>query len=143
MIYTLYATNPTDPAWSSIISIEADSLDYAIAIFKEHNNPILEVVEYNILLDVAKMNAIKEQAMTAVQTLLDTTARSRGYDSIVSLCTYATSNIPKFKAEGQAGVDWRDACWAYGYQLMYDIQTGKREIPSVDEILAEIPNINW
>lgn len=143
MIYTLYITDPTYASWSSLATIEADNLDYAIAIFKEHNNPDLDVVEYNPLQDQSLILSLTQQITSTVQELLDNTARSRGYDGIVSLCTYANSTVSKFKTEGQAGVDWRDQCWAICYQIMSDVQTGARSIPSPAQVLSELPNIIW
>jgi hypothetical protein len=78
-----------------------------------------------------------------VQDHLDNTARLRGYDSILSLCTYVTSAIPRFKTEGQAGVDWRDACWAKCYEIMAAVQSGKRSWLTSEELLAELPVISW
>lgn len=81
--------------------------------------------------------------ISAVQAHLDATARTRGYDGILSLCTYAASTIAQFAAEGQAGVNWRDAVWAYCYQVMADVQAATRSIPTAEQLISELPTINW
>ena len=79
----------------------------------------------------------------AMQSHLDQTAQSRGYDGILSLCSYATSANARFGPEGQAGVTFRDAVWAYGYQIIAEVQAGTRPVPSAAELVAALPSIVW
>ena len=85
----------------------------------------------------------KSMLTSAIQSTLDNKAQERGYDNILSLCTYATSTAEKFSAEGQAGVAWRDEVWAKGYSMLADVEAGTRSIPTADELLAELPDFVW
>jgi hypothetical protein len=79
----------------------------------------------------------------AVQKRLDDFARTRNYDGILSACTYATSTVPKFKAEGQYAVEARDATWAKCYEVLAAVESGSRPMPTLDELLAELPVLSW
>jgi hypothetical protein len=79
----------------------------------------------------------------AVQSHLDATARSRGYDGILSACTYTDDPIPKFAAEGQACKTWRGAVWAACYAHMDKVMAGKAPVPSKEELLALLPKMVW
>ena len=83
------------------------------------------------------------QYTAAVQKHLDDFARTRGYDGILSACTYATSTVPKFKAEGQYAVEARDATWAKCYEVLAAVEAGSRPMPTLDELLAELPVLKW
>lgn len=78
-----------------------------------------------------------------VQAYLDATARTRNYDGILSLCSYASSSHPTFGAEGLAGVAWRDAVWASCYSILAEVQAEQRAVPTADALLAELPAMVW
>ena len=77
--------------------------------------------------------------ISLVQEHLDLVAMSRNYDGILSLCTYATSTNEKFRREGQAGVEWRDAVWTKCYEILAEVQAGTRPQPTVEQLIAELP----
>lgn len=83
------------------------------------------------------------QYTAGVQQHLDNFARTRNYDGILSAATYATSQVPKFKAEGQYVVEARDATWAKCYEILAAVEAGSRPMPTMDELLAELPVLTW
>lgn len=89
------------------------------------------------------IDQIKRLLTDAVQSHLDATSQSHGYDGILSLASYATSTNAKFAAEGKAGVQWRDDVWAYCWQSLADVEAGKREIPTAEALIAELPVMVW
>lgn len=86
---------------------------------------------------------LKQQFTDAIQGYLDAFARTRNYDNILSAATYATSTVPKFRAEGQYAVEARDATWAKGYEILAEVMAGQRPMPALDDVLAELPVFVW
>lgn len=86
---------------------------------------------------------IVAQYTAAVQKHLDDFARTLGYDGIMSACTYATSTVPKFKAEGQYAVEARDATWVKCYEVLAAVEAGSRPMPTLEELLTELPVLTW
>lgn len=76
---------------------------------------------------------------SAIDQHLDFVANSYRYESIRTMVTYASSDHPTFGAEGRAAIKFRDACYAYGIQVIADVQDGKRGIPTEVELIAELP----
>lgn len=87
---------------------------------------------------------LKDEVIKQTQTRLDAFAQTRNYDSMFSLCTYATSTNDKFKAEGQYGVEARDATWAKLYEMMAEVSAGTRPMPSgYTDVESELPALVW
>ena len=87
---------------------------------------------------------ILKMVVDATQKRLDDFARTRNYDGILSLCTYATSPNTKFATEGQYGIVARDATWSKLYEMLDEVQAGTRPIPaSFADIESELPVLEW
>lgn len=87
---------------------------------------------------------IKQEILDATQARLDNFARTRNYDNILSACTYATSTVPKFAAEGQYCVNARDSTWATLYTILAEVQAGTRPMPSgYADIEPLLPVLGW
>ncbi len=79
----------------------------------------------------------------AIQNLVDDTARERQFRDGVTLASYTASTKPKWAAEAQAFVAWRDNVWFYAYGELAKVQAGHRSQPTVEKFLDEIARIAW
>ena len=79
----------------------------------------------------------------AIQKRLNDFAKTRNYDNILSACSYVTSTIPKFAAEAQYCVEVRDLTWNKCYEILAQVQTGARPMPTFEEVEAELPVLVW
>lgn len=74
----------------------------------------------------------------AVQAHLDAAAQARGYDNILSACSYAGAANP-FQAESVAFITWRGAVWTACYAMLADYQAGTIPMPTEAELIAALP----
>lgn len=133
---------------------ELKELGYLKVIYKDYPTnidefkkvvQISEVKEdtYVISYEIVSKNLEELTALfkEKTQQLLDAKAREKGYDDILSACSYAGYDND-FRAEGEAFGIWRAKVWKYGYGLLNAIAEGKHKMPkSFDEILAEMPTL--
>lgn len=91
-----------------------------------------------------KVQAIQDEVVNATQQRLDTFAQTRGYDNMLSLCTYVSSPNETFKAEGQYGVEARDATWSKLYEIFNEVESGTRPMSSgYADIEDDLPPLVW
>lgn len=75
---------------------------------------------------------------------LDEFAKSRGYDNITSVASYANSTDPDYLAEANRAIYLRDRWWRILTTLMNEVLSGARPIPeSFDVLAAELPALTW
>lgn len=133
---------------------ELKKLDYLVVSYDEYpvnTDEFQKVVQasmidddvYKVSYKIVNKNLEELTALfkEKTQQLLDAKAREKGYDDILSACSYAGYDND-FRAEGEAFGIWRAKVWKYGYALLNAIAEGKHKMPaSFDEILAEMPTL--
>lgn len=86
---------------------------------------------------------LTDQFTDIVQKWMNDIVKARNYDNVQSAATYIYSSDAKFAAEGKAVVKWRDQVWRHCYDVIDDIVAGRRGIPSTNELLRELPTLEW
>lgn len=87
---------------------------------------------------------IKKDFSEQVQSRLNLFARTRGYDDIVTACSYSLSLDPIFKLEGQRCVELRDATWKKLYEIIAEIGEKRRSFTNnFKDIEIELPSLSW
>lgn len=96
----------------------------------------LENVEYKPFLTEANY-------AQAIQAHIDSVAQSKQYGDGVSLASYASSTIAQWKNEADVFIAWRDAVWTYAFNLMEQVKAGQVPAPTIEEVIALLPQITW
>lgn len=86
---------------------------------------------------------MRAEFTNAVQARLDAFAQTRGYDGIMSACSYFGSANPRFKGEADTAIALRDATWAACYEILDAVLEGKRPAPTLEALFAELPPLEW
>lgn len=78
-----------------------------------------------------------------IQRHLDTTANAYGYDTIVTMMSYAEEPaVPRYQIEGLAARAWRSLCWAKGEEIRAAVLAGERGRPTDAELVAAMPTLD-
>lgn len=94
--------------------------------------------------DTKRLQILQNDIVERAQKRLDDFAKTRGYDGILSLCSYVGSPTVKFATEGAYGVVIRDATWAKLHQILAEVTSGIRQPPAnFEEIELELPVLLW
>jgi hypothetical protein len=91
-----------------------------------------------------RLAAAKHEAISlnsaAIQAELDRQALAKGYDSIISACSYAAQpEGAPFQSEGAAFLNWRSAVWSHAYSVLADVEAGNIPMPTPEEAVAQMP----
>jgi len=81
---------------------------------------------------------VKNRFETGIQKYLNVVAKEAGYDDIISACSFAAVANP-YQADSISFLEWRGAVWTYAFKQVDKVATGKRDQPTLAELVAELP----
>ena len=162
---TIYQDTPTNFLIDYGKIVEYETIDYNRATegcwlngnaFQDYPNAVCEDILDSIDILLAAKAAreyieaepptpeeIQANLTQAVQAHMDKTAQERHYDDIFTATSYVNSSDPVFAAEASALLLWRDQVWRLCYTILDEVKAGVRPIPSVTELLNELPKFVW
>lgn len=143
----LFRVKETSPEYDEDLMIkEFDGVELLDGKYQTKWKLVNKQLSTDQLAEIAqnKNKKLKQYIIDQTQKRLDDFAKSNGYDSILSACTYATSSVAKFRSEGQYCVDVRDSTWSTLYQYMTNIESGIIPVPtSFSDVEPLLPNLQW
>lgn len=78
----------------------------------------------------------------ALTKYLDSVAQAKKYDDRIT-CAVRAGYPGPFQAEGQAFAAWMDAQNAKGYEIMGEVMSGARPLPTVVEFIGMLDPMVW
>lgn len=91
-----------------------------------------------------RQEMLRAQIVNNTQARLDNFAKTKGYDNIVSACSYATSAHPKYGVEGRYCVEAREQTWDAMFAIDTEILNGARPVPTgFADIEPLLPVLVW
>ena len=108
----------------------------------EEHEEYYEVVAIPVHVPTEK--EIQQQLTNGVQNWMDTKVQERNYDNVhTCVGTYLYSPVDKFRIEAEHVKDWVSYVWAKCYEILAQVKNGEREIPTLEEVINELPILNW
>jgi hypothetical protein len=133
---------PYNPETQVPFASEAEAQEFANSVLGNPNYFSAALSPQESL--ALETDRVRAAFIVAIQRRLDTFAQTRGYDNILSACTYATSLIPKFAAEGLCAATLRDSTWAALYSLLAEVEAGTKPMStSFADVQTTLPELVW
>ena len=86
---------------------------------------------------------IQQYFEDSIESYMTTVVQTRNYKDIHTAASYCNSTNEKFRREGIACNKWRDDVWDKCYAILAEVKAGNRPIPTLEEVIAELPKLDW
>jgi hypothetical protein len=128
--------------------------EYALEVRDRPNLEQYLTDNFSILIAQAKqteINAIMKEFESKIDRLIDDTAEAKGYGRKHGEITIPPSVAcegyavyeNQYQAEAIAFGQWKTSLWPVVYQIIADVETGQRDIPTWKELKSELPEMVW
>ena len=133
-----------------VYSVEHKSIDAVLSdlYYKlQGDSPLDTTREYQLKVqDIPKetMDFVLRMGEDLVDKHLNSWCAQKGYTSIVTMATYATSTNPERAKEGAMAVQARDDAWDAFYAYFEAVKSGAQPFPMrSSDITAQLPVLTW
>ena len=102
-----------------------------------------KVVKVYSVIDIPEEELLQTKVKTvesAIQAHINATVTAKGYDDENSIAKYLIEGNP-FYLECKAISLWIGSVWAYLHQVQADTLSGTRTEPTLEELVAELPEL--
>ena len=107
-------------------------------------NPNMVTEEYPYVPPVPTEEEIQAQLEQGIEAWMNTVVAERHYDSIdTCIARYTDSPNPKYAQEAKAVKDWNTLVWDKCWAILAEVKAGTRPIPTLEEVIAELPVLVW
>lgn len=137
---TRYPWVPSDLL--EVIDLPFPPEDYSDETYYRTEQDTAPYVIYTRKSDEVIQQLMLSKFISAMESYYDEVAKVKRYDSRFT-CTLRAGYPGPFQAEGIAFATWMDNCNAYGYIEMEKVLTSVRPMPTVEELLSELPEPPW
>ena len=87
---------------------------------------------------------LQEYFEDGVEAWMNTVVAERHYDSIdTCIGRYLYSPNEKYRREATAVMEWNTLVWDKCWDILKEVKEGKRAIPTLEEVIAELPKLDW
>ena len=122
--------------------------DLAVACNQAGNLTIEDKGEYYEVVEIPAHSPPEEEIQKmltdSVQAYMDSKVQERNYDNVhTCVGTYLYSPIEKFRLEAEKVRDWVSYVWEKCYAILAEVKAGTRPIPTLEEVIAELPKLVW
>lgn len=87
---------------------------------------------------------IQQQLENGVEAYMNSKVAEKHYDSIdTCIGRYLNSPNEQYRKEATAVMEWNTAVWDKCWAILAEVKAGKRAIPTLEEVIAELPTLDW
>lgn len=122
------------------IVVAVNDWDAGVGVPCDPNTPVGQ--RWNGVEFVETVESIAKRYDKALLAHFDSVAQSRRYDNRLT-CALRAGYAGPFQQEGIAFGTWMDNCNESAYQLMADVLSGTKPLPTIEEFISGMPTINW
>jgi hypothetical protein len=146
-----YGYYPLEEVKPDLSEIDIGTVESPNKIATQYYGTTTDVVQANKVVRTYSVQSKPTEVLNAevadiftkvLETHYDSKAKERRYDNRFT-CALRAGYVSAFQPEGVAFAQWMDACNAYAYGVMAEVVAQTRPMPTITQLLSELPVLTW